>query len=82
MATVDVAFQLNTGSLTAGEVVRLVTTYLGYQETIDGEPNPQSRAQFARQKIAEQVAEWARTQRKHEAREAAAAALADEITGS
>ena len=82
MATIDIAFQLDTGSLPAPEVLRLVSTYLGYPETVGGEPNPQTRAQFARAKIAQQIAEWARAQRQYEAREAAAAALVDEITGS
>lgn len=33
--------------------------YLGYQDTINGSPNPETKAQFVRRRIAETVKLWA-----------------------
>lgn len=44
-------FTFDTGSQAIGDIVDAVCQLYGYQDTIDGLPNPQTRAQFAREQV-------------------------------
>lgn len=48
MATLT--FSYDTGSVTTAEVVDGLAAFHGYQATINGAPNPQTKAQFVKQR--------------------------------
>lgn len=51
----------------------------GYQATIDGQPNPQTRAQFARQKVIEFIKNTVKAQEAQAAADSARSAAAANV---
>ena len=49
MATLS--FSFDTGSVTLARITDAMAITYGYQATIDGSPNPQTKVQFARSQI-------------------------------
>lgn len=65
MATLT--FSYNTGSVPLSRIVDGVAAAHNYQPLIDGQPNPESKADFARRMVAEQVKRWVRGQEEQAA---------------
>lgn len=65
------SFTLTGDPADIAELGLLNAQFYGYQETIDGEPNPETRQEFLRKKIRDQFIMQANLQKKLNARVAA-----------
>ena len=44
-----------------------IAAHFGYRETIDGEPNPESKAVYAKRKLRQQMVQWVKRAERAEA---------------
>lgn len=83
MATQNVVITINTpDNITPAQVVSALCDYWGYQDTVNGQPNPQTKAQFVKGRIALFVKESykaARAQQDSETARQAALVSADTV---
>jgi hypothetical protein len=75
MATLT--FTFDTGNVPTSEIVDALCATYNYQDTIDGQPNPETKAQFARKMVARMIGDVVRGYRLRLAREAAEVGVAD-----
>lgn len=81
MATVSIGITFTTPQgMTATEFSRLLSDNMGYQTTVDGQPNPETRAAFCRRMVGEHVMARVKLQRLQEAY--ASVALEGDVTAS
>lgn len=73
MATLTLTYTGTAAALTRG--IELNAQYYGYQETIDGQPNPESKQDFVRKEILKTLLYQAREQEKKNAYDAALASI-------
>lgn len=84
MATTAVTITINTPTgVTVAQVVQTLSDYWGYQTTVDGQPNPETRGAFVKRMIARFVKQSyvaAKAQQDSEAARQTAITVADAVT--
>lgn len=78
MATISLTFNGTVAALT--ELVDLNAQVYGYQETVDGQPNPEPKLEFVRKAIKDELLEQARSQKRKNAVAALPVSLVNGIT--
>lgn len=73
MATISLTYTGTAAALT--RVVELNAQYYGYEETIDGQPNPESKQEFVRKQLLKMLTRQANEQEKKNAYEASLASV-------
>jgi hypothetical protein len=73
MATLQLTY--DTGAVPIARIVDAFATHFGYSDTIDGQPNPESKAVFARRVLGEHIAKIVREEEVRAAMKVAEAAV-------
>ena len=75
MATLT--FSFDTGSVPLSKINNAIAAEYDYQSTIDGEPNPESKAEFSKRMIKTVITNIVKNQDKKVARQAAEASVSE-----
>lgn len=77
MATLT--FTFDTGTITTAEILDAFAKAYNYQVTINGQPNPETKAVFARRQVRRYILDIVRSQRHDAAKTTAIAAVVEPV---